>query len=153
MLTRYLPVDATRTVRISANVREVASVIEDSPFSAALVTEDDGELIGLISSGDLRRWLIDNLTAGEELALAGQIANTMPISASSLEVASQLLRNLPGRQRYVILLDYRKRVKGVLIERENFLRIGKSQVDRESRTYIIAELGLNHNGSVERALQ
>lgn len=62
------------------NLREVLAVIDRSGRQMALVTDADRRLIGTLSDGDIRRWLINGGTIDD---LAGPICNRSPRTASA----------------------------------------------------------------------
>ena len=49
------------------------------------------------------------------------------------------------------LVDERGRLVAVAINRDNEVRIGRFQVDKDSPALVISEIGINHQGSVDFA--
>ncbi len=60
------------------NLRQVLSVIDRSGRKMALVVDSQRRLIGTLSDGDIRRWLISGGTIDD---LAGQVCNRSPHTA------------------------------------------------------------------------
>lgn len=60
------------------NLREVLSVIDRSGNQMALVADSERRLIGTLSDGDIRRWLIGGGTIDD---LAGKVCNRSPCTA------------------------------------------------------------------------
>ncbi|ROZ63038.1 acetylneuraminic acid synthetase [Kocuria soli] len=109
-----------------------------------------GQLHGSISDGDFRRWIIANPQADLEVASA-VVANrdvvTLPFGADTAEI----LAALPVGAAHLPLLDERGRLAALAINKDAELRIGEHAVGPGQPCFVIAEIGNNHNGSVDLA--
>lgn len=110
-----------------------------------------GVLTGSISDGDFRRWIIEHPTASMDVS-AGGVANTavrtMPATAAPAEVRGAFTT---GGISHVPLVDDRGHLVAIAIDRADVLRIGRHEIGEENPAFVIAEIGNNHNGSVDLA--
>ena len=142
------------------------TVLDDSPLSDALnlininksgfvlVIDLKGKLVGIITDGDFRRWMLKN---GPSLDVqASVVANKDVVTAPWKErvplseiqhLFSEAIKHLP-------LVDRSGRLMAVasgtrLVE----MKIGQKVLSEDAPAFLIAEIGNNHNGSVERAFK
>ncbi|KHK99847.1 acetylneuraminic acid synthetase [Microbacterium mangrovi] len=110
-----------------------------------------GILQGSLSDGDFRRWIIENPAAPTD-ATAGEVANnrvrTLPASTAPAAIAEAFTVNGIS---HVPLVDERGHVVAVAIDRADILRIGRHEIGEGNPAFVIAEVGNNHNGSVDLA--
>lgn len=111
---------------------------------------DSGVLEGVLSDGDLRRWLVAqehiDLEQPVEVALNRQFT-ACDAGADPEHIASLL----SDRIRHVPLLDRQGRLVAVAARQAAQLRIGEFTIADDAPTFVIAEIGNNHNGSFELA--
>lgn len=113
------------------------------------VTEH-GRLLGSISDGDVRRWIaaqadVDLHRPCAEVANAG--VRSAPVTATPAEI-----RRLFGDAvDHVPLLDEQGHLVAVAVNRSDAFAVGRHDVGRGHPAFLIAEIGINHNGSVELA--
>lgn len=111
-----------------------------------------GNLHGSLSDGDFRRWIVEHPQADLDVACA-VVANrqvaTLPVGAN----AQQIEAALPPGAAHLPLLDDRGRLVALAINRTAELRIGQHVIGADHPAFVIAEIGNNHNGSVELARQ
>ncbi|MBO0981015.1 N-acetylneuraminate synthase family protein [Microbacterium sp. SD291] len=115
------------------------------------VVDSHGILRGSLSDGDFRRWLIQNPTASLDVScftVANTQVRTMPHTASPAEIAPLIGRN--GVQ-HVPLVDDRGHLVAIAVDRSETLRIGEHEIGPGNPAFVIAEVGNNHNGSVDLA--
>lgn len=111
----------------------------------------NGTVEGLFTNGDFLRWLIQQRSV--DLAQpVSRIINRQFVFATeddSPEKISALLEKV----NYVPLVDTKRRLVAVARRREREIRIGPYRLDERSPAFVIAEIGINHNGSLELAKQ
>jgi len=114
--------------------------------------DDAGVLEGVLTDGDIRRWLLkqENVNLSRKI---GEIANREFVSAFFGDKRENISRLFSDQIKFVPLLDDRRRLVGFARQREilEALQIGPYLINDESSVFIIAEIGINHNGSVDRA--
>jgi sialic acid synthase SpsE/sugar phosphate isomerase/epimerase len=116
------------------------------------VTDEHGSVEGIITDGDFRRWIIETdrvdldqpaiLLANQEFVHCGEHSNRDEISSL-----------LNERIRYVPLLDSSKRLVAVALAGEQVIKIGRRRIGENEKTFVIAEIGNNHNGDIDIARQ
>jgi len=115
------------------------------------VTEE-GYLHGSVTGGDLRRWL----TSVAEIDLSvsvGEVANR-DVKFVSADASPETIQALFSDAITVVpLVDRQQRLVGVALPGKPELDIGGRIVSATSPTYVIAEIGNNHQGDVTMARQ
>jgi N-acetylneuraminate synthase len=114
------------------------------------LVDSHGHLEGSLSDGDFRRWVATqdpvDLNRPAREAAHTQVRSA-PINTTPSEIATLFGAGID----HVPLVDERGRLVAVAINRDNEVRIGRYQVDRESPCLVISEIGINHQGSVDFA--
>lgn len=113
---------------------------------------DSGVLEGVLSDGDVRRWLMGQSLADMNCAV-GAIMNREFVSTPQGAERPRVEQLFSDVIRYVPLLDAQRRLVGVARERRegDGLHVGERWIGEEAPVFVIAEIGINHNGSVDRA--
>ena len=114
------------------------------------LVDSHGHLEGSLSDGDFRRWVatqdpVDLNRPALEAAHAQ--VRSAPVSTTPSEIATLFGAGID----HVPLVDERGRLVAVAINRDNEVRIGRFQVDKDSPALVISEIGINHQGSVDFA--
>ena len=126
-------------IKISANKRRCVFVVDAQ-----------GRLFGSLSDGDVRRWL---LREGESFltVTAGEICNP---NCTWIHESSEALPDndlFHGGIDVVPVLDQKRRVVAVLEPLRKDLRIGSREISVGAPAFLIAEIGINHNGNIDVA--
>jgi len=112
-----------------------------------------GELKGVLSNGDILRWLLKK-GYGDLSSSVSEAANTNYVYVLEEEDGkAEKIRGLLHTVLYVPILDEHRRLKSIARRRqenEGFF-IGEREVSELSPAFIVAEIGINHNGSEELA--
>jgi len=116
------------------------------------VVSEGGILQGVLSDGDFRRWI-----AGSDLIDLNQpvtaAMNPSCVAAPERSSAADLGALLSPKIQVIPLLDDHGRVVAVARGGRPQLRIGNRRIGDGDPSFVIAEIGNNHNGSYELALQ
>ena len=135
-----------------ASVLVALRQIEKTKLGSVVVVNLDGMLIGTLADGDFRRWLMSheasNLDFSCEL-VANTKCRSLPMGSSSHDIERLMTNGI----RVLPLLDDRGRVVAIAIKRTRELEIEHFLISENQPTFIIAEVGINHNGSFEVAKQ
>ncbi len=114
--------------------------------------DSHGTLLGSISDGDFRRWVL--ATGGADLSQpASEIANRTPITARETDTVAEIqaaFAKRPGVER-VPVVDERGRLVAVASMQTREVRIGSHAIGAGHPCVVIAEIGNNHQGQVDRA--
>lgn len=149
MLTRDLgrwlcPADAPvvdALTRISAN-----------RHGMVVCVEHDGRLVGVLTDGDFRRWVVDQA----DLDLHRPVRDLLTGAAVSAPIDSPpdfLAGLLDDHIRHVPLVDERGHVVGMATSEAGGLEIDGRLIGHDQPTFVIAEIGINHNGRLDLALE
>lgn len=114
--------------------------------------DEHGHLQGALSDGDFRRWIIahpDANLAGPVLDAANRKVTSAAETASAREIEALFRR---GVER-IPLVDDRGRLVAVAAQGVQPLTIGRHTVGEGHPALVIAEIGNNHQGSVDLARQ
>jgi sialic acid synthase SpsE/sugar phosphate isomerase/epimerase len=135
-------------------------IFDQEPLFAALVkldqnksgfvvaTTEKGHLLGVLTDGDIRRQLINS----KEIDLQTPVAQIANVRSTSMAIDAQPERVatlFSERIRAVPLVDEYNRVVAIAFRDKHGFHIGSRAIDHGQPTYIIAEIGNNHNGDME----
>lgn len=115
-----------------------------------LVVSDSGHLEGVLADGDFRRWL----TNTDDIDLntpVSQVCNTDCVYGYANDNREDIAKLLDNRIAIVPLVDQNHRVTAVALDREVQVEIDGCKINDDAETFIIAEIGNNHNGSFQAA--
>ncbi|MGA4507742.1 N-acetylneuraminate synthase family protein [Propionibacteriaceae bacterium G1746] len=121
--------------------------IDANQSRIAFVVDGRGHLVGSLSDGDIRRWLIAAESASLE-APCGRAANTAAVRARLADDHAGIARLISGPVTHVPLLDDAGRVVAVASNDRRVFQIGRHRVSSHDPTLLIAEIGNNHQGDV-----
>ncbi len=127
-------------------------LITNNQKRCVFVVSSDGRLIGSLTDGDFRRWL----TAAEEATLSApcsKVANRACITLQQ-EAPRENQGALFGDGVDLIpVIDLKGHVVGIAARRGLDFNVGPRKVGPIEPVFVIAEIGLNHNGNLETALR
>ena len=150
-------------ILIERNFTQFVVFAEDSILSALskitanqsrliFVVSESGILQGVLTDGDFRRWIA---TCGEidlnrpVTAAMNTSCHSAPESSSTLELAALLSSRIIA----LPLLDSHGRIVAVARLGTGALQLGQHPIGDEHPCFVIAEIGNNHNGDINIALQ
>ena len=113
--------------------------------------DEHGILQGSLSDGDFRRWLIANPTASLDVScvtVANRDVHAVSRDASVAEIAPLLGHD---GVHHVPMVDDRGHLWAIAVDDTDTLRIGSHEIGEGHPAFVIAEVGNNHNGSVDLA--
>jgi N-acetylneuraminate synthase len=111
-----------------------------------------GQLEGVLTDGDVRRWL----TNSQELSLdvsALSVANKDYVSLSESAEHDEIEARFSERIAFIPLVDAQNHLVAIAWKDKIEIKIGDFVLDESSPAFIIAEIGNNHNGSLDLAKQ
>lgn len=124
--------------------------INDNKSRIVFVVQDNGVLVGALSDGDVRRWMME--TNDFDLRLpVDRVMNTDFISRPQAESQSQIQTYFTPKLDIIPLTDDQGRFVAIARKSSVGFQIGKFLVAEQCPTFIIAEVGNNHNGDIELA--
>lgn len=109
-----------------------------------------GRVKGIATDGDIRRWLASSEKIDLSVSI-GDVVNidcaTAPISAPAGEIAALI----DDRVRAVPLVDEYGRLIAIALRHSVDFSIGRHMIGKGKPSFIIAEIGNNHNGDTDLA--
>ncbi|PSO50333.1 MAG: acetylneuraminic acid synthetase [Cyanobacteria bacterium QH_8_48_120] len=124
--------------------------ISDNKSRIVFSVTEKGILEGVLTDGDFRRWLVNQQTIDLNQPVK-TISNKNFKSASVDEEQSKLETYFSSEIEFVPLLDHRGHLVAIASQKPATIQIGNFTIDETSPTFVIAEIGMNHNGSLELA--
>ena len=139
------------TISLQESIYTALRKIIDTKGRILFAVTESGVLEGVFTNGDFLRWVVTQEPIDLEQPVS-KIVNQNFVSAR-LEDGPNKIKAYLRHVRFVPVLDNRSRLIGVARQRgqEEGIRIGEFSIDAESPTFIIAEIGINHNGSLDLA--
>ncbi|MDY3677859.1 MAG: N-acetylneuraminate synthase family protein [Actinomyces urogenitalis] len=115
------------------------------------LVDEHGTLVGSLTDGDVRRWL----TSGHNdlQVVASAVANLSPRFVTEGTLLDELDWLFRDGITLIPVLDERHRVVAVASPGNDFFTIGSHKVGKDQPVFVIAEIGNNHQGQYERAIE
>lgn len=121
--------------------------INDNKSRIVFVVQDNGVLIGAVSDGDVRRWMTQ--TSEFDLNLpVDHLMNREFVSRPQNESQNQISMYFDHKRDIIPLTDNQGRFVALARKSVEGLQIGNFLITDQSPTFIIAEVGNNHNGDI-----
>ncbi|UAJ72575.1 N-acetylneuraminate synthase family protein [Synechocystis sp. PCC 7339] len=124
--------------------------ISDNKSRIIFSVTEAGVLEGVLTDGDFRRWLVnqDNINLNQPVST---ISNKHYKYANYTEDTGKIESYFSQEVEFIPLLDAQRHLVAIACRRAQELKIGDFVIDHHSPTFIIAEIGNNHNGSLDLA--
>jgi sialic acid synthase SpsE/sugar phosphate isomerase/epimerase len=113
------------------------------------VTES-GMLEGVLTDGDFRRWLTDGNEANLEIPVHS-VSNKKFVSLLNETKHEDIEKLFNSRVAAIPLLDKHQHLVAIALQNSSEFRIGKFIISPDQPAFVIAEIGNNHNGSLDLA--
>ncbi|WP_223342330.1 N-acetylneuraminate synthase family protein [Synechocystis sp. PCC 7339] len=124
--------------------------ISDNKSRIIFSVTEAGVLEGVLTDGDFRRWLVnqDNINLNQPVST---ISNKHYKYADYTEDTCKIESYFSQEVEFIPLLDANRHLVAIACRRARELKIGDFVIDHQSPAFVIAEIGNNHNGSLELA--
>lgn len=134
------------------NILTALKKISENGSGLIFSVTDSGVLDGILSNGDFRRWLVQQQTIDLNQPLAN-ISKKELTFAWDNETPEQIQARFQHPVEYIPILNRQRRIVAIARKRHSSdgIQIGNVPITDDSPTFIIAEIGINHNGSFELA--
>ncbi len=112
--------------------------------------DKEGCLVGALTDGDFRRWVlnVDDLDLSVPVS---NVANTTISYAMDDDDHRIIADKLSQKVQALPVVDDGKKLVAVASFQQQTISIGSHSINNESPVFVIAEIGNNHNGSIELA--
>ena len=126
--------------------------ISDNKSKVIFSVTESGRLEGVMTDGDFRRWLVTQNTIDLNQSVS-RVANKNFKYVFDGDKPEKIQSYLSDKIEFVPLINKSHHLVAVARKRSNIIQIEEFTIDAESPSFIIAEIGNNHNGSLELARQ
>lgn len=139
-------------VKSDESIISALNKIDRNKNGLIFVIEEDGFFRGVVTDGDVRRALISQSVINLESKIA-LLANRKCVTSFEGESSADVLKKLIPPVKHIPILDSNERLIGLVRGRSDreLFEIDNVLIGLDSKVFVIAEIGLNHNGSVELA--
>ena len=124
--------------------------ISDNKSRVIFSVNEKGQLEGMLTDGDLRRWLISNRDIDLKIPVSA-VSNKNLIKLSINSSYQEIESKFSDRIDVIPLIDERGHLVAIALRRQAAFTIGYFSIGQDFPTFIIAEIGNNHNGSIDLA--
>jgi len=121
--------------------------ISDNKSGAVFSVTESGELEGVLTDGDFRRWLLEQRDIDLNLPVSA-ISNKDFEAVHHRAPSEEIERKFSNRIRFVPLLDDHGHLVAIARDKMAEIRIGSRTIGPEAPCFVIAEIGNNHNGDL-----
>ena len=126
--------------------------ISENKIGAVLVTNSSGILEGIVTDGDIRRWIVSSeCFRPEELCQSVMQKEFFHLNIHT--DISKIKDSFSDKIKFIPLLDEYGLIKALALKDEQSIVIGQHVISNTEPCFIIAEIGNNHNGDVKLAYQ
>ncbi len=132
------------------SVKLALEQLERTALQILFLVDSKGVVSGVVTDGDIRRWLLkqSSVDLSKPISLA---APSKFVSARHGQRVSDLNGVLSSGKKQIPLVDSDGILVGVFTEKGDYLDIGGKLVGPRHAVYVIAEIGNNHQGSLNVA--
>ena len=134
----------------SESILKALEKVNSNKRRIIFVVSEHGFLIGVVTDGDFRRWITKTSSYDLNQKVLS-ITNTNIVSAMLADDKFEISKKFTSAIDVIPLKDSSSRLVGIAIRDEMGFTIGGFTISEESNTFIIAEIGNNHNGDVKLA--
>lgn len=134
----------------SASIASALEALNANKHQILFIVDGHGHLVGSFTDGDFRRWVL-NQTSVDITHKITQVMNpecVMFFEEQGLEI---LEANVNEHIKCIPVLDNFSRVTGIARRQSTVITIDNHTISKSSPSFIIAEIGNNHNGSLANA--
>lgn len=124
--------------------------ISDNKSRIIFTVSESGVLEGIMTDGDFRRWLVGQEDIDLNQAVS-QVANPNFKAIPADAEPEDILASFSAEIEFIPLVDQAGHLVAVARKRPDGVTIGDFKIDAQSPAFVIAEIGNNHNGSLELA--
>ncbi|QUX90615.1 acetylneuraminic acid synthetase [Marinomonas sp. A3A] len=137
-------------ISADATLQEALAKINENKHRLVYVVDNTNHLLGSLSDGDVRRWLLTN----SALDLAVKVIHVAKQPCFSMQVddeADEIENAFNERILSIPLVDLHGHLIAVAEPRPTYFQIGSKRVSQYDPAFIIAEIGNNHQGDIQLA--
>lgn len=127
--------------------------IDANKNGVIFTVSEKGVLEGVMTDGDFRRWLMQHPSVDLSTEPVSSVTNTGFIFVSADDTPQNIRAHFSEKIHIIPLVDSRGHFIAVAKEKIGDMHVASFVIGETSPVFIIAEIGINHNGDIERAKQ
>jgi len=136
-------------IKSSLSIYDALERMNNNGLNFLVISDELGKCVGVITDGDIRRSLIKK----NKITLSDNVMTVSNHNFESLVLGNEYKFNFDNKIKFVPILDSTGHLKSIAsLEPEKFI-IGDVEIGKDKPVFIIAEIGNNHNGNYELAMQ
>ena len=132
------------------SIKYALDKIESNSMGFLVVVNKQLKIQGTLTDGDIRRWLINSkntsLTQIVESA-SNKEFNYLSYNSTNKEIIAALKNGI----KFLPLVDDSFKITAIAFKNKSNFKIDKFEINENSPSFIIAEIGNNHNGKIDLA--
>jgi N-acetylneuraminate synthase len=142
----------TNIFTTNSTVLDVISVLEKNKNQVAFIVDNNSAICGSLTDGDLRRFVMNNGSLeANTLVVDVMNANVFFIEEASIEKTP--VNTLLEKYGEIPVVDSNKQIIRLLSKERNYFSLGKYWSTDSGKPFLIAEIGNNHQGNLENAIE
>ncbi len=142
----------SHVIRPEQSTREALIKISENKRGFLVCVDDHFHVLGGVTDGDIRRYLMNQTSFDLDTPVA-EIFNPSVVTADDGMSGADIAALFSNVIQFVPVVDKNKHLVGIAVPEAREMRFGDITVSDDSRCFVIAEIGINHNGSLELAKQ
>lgn len=135
------------TCPINGRLEVALKKIDKNEHGFVIIVDSDAKVFGVLTDGDVRRFLIQNPGMIIANIRVGDICNTNFLY--SIEGRPSLKKN--DRIKFLPIVNAKNELIGIDLGKTNGFFIGDKYISKGTYPFVIAEIGNNHNGCLDTA--
>ena len=135
-----------------ASISDALRKISENLIHFVFCINEHGILEGILSNGDFLRWVVNQSQVDLQQPVV-TVCNSAVTSLPADTPPEEISKHFTDHIRVVPLVDERGHLVAVARPGTHEIRIGDFEIADNKPAFLIAEIGINHNGSLEMAKQ
>lgn len=131
-------------------IRQALGKINRNEEGLVVCIDGDGYLVGVLTDGDFRRWVMKTDLPDLSQPVGG-IINRGFVSARIGDSSERIASQFSHRISFLPLTDAQGRFVGLARRRSSQLKLDSHKIGPGQSCFVVAEIGNNHNGSFDLA--
>lgn len=135
----------------NARLTDALSLIDENKIGILFAVRSDGQLVGSLSDGDVRRWIMrcaDRILSNQSVkTIINKNVRFCRPSNVEQEAPELFLQGIDA----VPIVNAKHQVVSIALAQAAPLRLSGHNIAEDSSCFVIAEIGNNHNGCLKRA--
>ena len=139
-------------VDIHVSLSDALAKLNENKLQILFVVDPQRKLRGAFTDGDFRRWVLNQKNINIQLPVAQAMNENCQSVFEDVE-ANIISEHLTEKVRYLPIIDNNAKLVAIASRQPAMLSIDGCIISPDSACYVIAEIGNNHNGSLQAAKQ